>query len=195
MSRLQRQALSALVLALATAAAVALLFVHWGDPFRAQAGFGLLGLSPLVFLIRGQAGDPAVQGSARRFARQFRLGYILLGLIWLVFEGYLRNGVPTAFALPTAAILYLWQRWLAGPGEGWWPDYDERELKVGANAYRLAARVIFLALILCGTTVPVALRGTTVPAYAFGLQVYVALWLALASVSISVLWQEYQWQR
>lgn len=195
MTRLQRQSLAALLVSVATATAVAALLLHWGDPRRAQAGFALLGLTPLVFLIRGEAGDPLVQGNASRFARQFRWGYIILGLTWLVLEGYLHNGVPTAFALSTALVLYLWQSWLAGPGEGRWPEYDERETQVGGKAYKLAARVVLLAFILCGTTVPLAWPGGSVPSYTFGLQVYAAWWLAHTCVALSVLWQESQWQR
>lgn len=195
MSRLQKQALAALVVALATAAAVAALLAHWGDPARAQAGFAILGLSPLVFLVRGESSDPVVSSGANRFASQFRWGYIVVGLSWLVLEGYHRTGIPTAFALLTALLVFAFQRWLASPGQRWWPEYDEREAEVGANAYKLGARVVWVVFAIVGTLIALAFRGASVPAYAFGLQVYVAWWLLLAAASVSVLWQEYRWQK
>ena len=70
------------------------------------------------------------------------------------------------------------------------PKYDEREQLVLKSSMLIAFRVFWVVFVLFNITAGMVMRNKQIPGELLCVQVFVAMWIYLCAINISVFWQE-----
>ena len=205
MTRLEKDATKRLIIIGAALAAVAILYFITHNLWVSTSGLAITGILGFMERSRNLSNkEPHLEGKELDQPKKAIL-FVVIAMIsllsfvqWQLFHLFYNDEIFVRIiaAMPTVWIIILliflvWkQKKYFIKKTAFIPKYDEREQKVLKSSMLTAFRVFWVVFVLFNITAGMVMRNKQIPGKLLCVQVFVAMWVYLCALNISIFWQE-----